>query len=118
MLLLGKPSSCSPTILEKANDVFPTSQMANLSLFFFDETIPMGSYEMCLDLLWTGPFGMTEGALMRLLVLVSDMPFEFLGSLIFFVTTNTATPLPGSPVTIHGTLYAFCLWTPLASCMP
>ena len=74
----------------------------------------MDSYEMCLDLLWTGPLDMTEGALLRPLMLVSDMPFELLGSSVFFVTTSTATPLPGSPVTIYGTLCAFCLRISLA----
>jgi hypothetical protein len=65
---------------------------------------------MSLDLLWTGPLEIAaEGALLRRLMPVFDVPFELLGSSIYSVTRTTA-PLGGSPSTMHGTLCTSGPW--------
>jgi hypothetical protein len=62
----------------------------------------MALQDMRSNPLWAGPSGVAEGTLAPLLVLVSGMPFQFLGSWIHFAARGTVIQLSVSLATVLG----------------
>ena len=88
--------------------------MANFLTFFLCEIIPMLGYEMIPYLLWPGPLGPTDEALVWDLMLVSHVPYSFLSpSIPFIATIVRARPLLGVHHPVLGTLRNSHFWDPL-----
>ena len=65
-------------------------------------------------LLWPGPLGLTDEALVGDLVLVSHVPGSFLApSITFIATFVTAGPLLGAPSPVLGNRLSSHFWDPL-----